>query len=397
MNNVSKIINEMDIRKREDGRLEGRLTIKGKRKSFYGKTKVDVKQKAKEYLNKIENGYIEPKKIRLNDYIEYWLKTYKWNKIEPSSYNRLYVTYKNQIKETIGKKMIGSITTKDIQSLIDERANPTNQSIKPLALSGLKKIVHLLRPCLNKAVSEGIIGKNPCKDIVYPSVSCIAVLPKKQISLSDIEIEKFKTSALEQYKTTGEYKSRDAFVLLLILNLGLRVNEAVALTWNDFDLNNNIVYINKTVQEGLKRYKDGIECDNTKRYSRVKQAAKTDAGTRILKLNDSSLYYISELKKYDERNGIKSQYLCCTRKGTVNNARNLQRSLDRIISRTDITSDISLHTLRHTFGSTLIRRGIGVEVVSKLMGHANITITYTKYIHVIKEQEAIAMQMINVC
>ena len=70
----------MDIREREDGRLEGRLTIKGKRKSFYGKTKTDVKQKAKEYLNKIENGYIEPKKIRLNDYIEYWLKTYKWNK-----------------------------------------------------------------------------------------------------------------------------------------------------------------------------------------------------------------------------------------------------------------------------------------------------------------------------
>ena len=55
------------------------------------------------------------------------------------------------------------------------------------------------------------------------------------------------------------------------------------------------------------------------------------------------------------------------------------------------------HTLRHTFGSTLLRNGVGIEVVSKLLGHANITITYNKYIHVIKEQEAIAMNMVKVC
>lgn len=54
------------------------------------------------------------------------------------------------------------------------------------------------------------------------------------------------------------------------------------------------------------------------------------------------------------------------------------------------------HTLRHTFGSTLIRRGVGIEVISKLMGHANITITYNKYIHTIKE-EAKTMDMIRVC
>ena len=191
MNNISAIINGMSIREREDGRFEARLTIDGKRKSFYGNTKTQLKQKVKEYLQKIENGYKEPKKIKLNDYIEYWLITYKWNKIEPSSYSRLYNTYEHQIKNTIGKKMIGDITTKDIQGLIDERANPTNKTIKPLALSGLKKIIHLLRPCLNKAVSEGVIYKNPCIDVILPSKSCVKVLPKKQVTLSDSEIEEF--------------------------------------------------------------------------------------------------------------------------------------------------------------------------------------------------------------
>lgn len=398
MNNISTIINKINIRKREDGRYEGRITINGKRKSFYGGTKIEVKNKTKEYLQKIDNGYIEPKKIKLNDYIEYWLKTYKWNKIEPSSYSRLYSVYEHQIKDGLGKKMIGDITSKDIQSLLDERANPTNKNTKPLAMSGLKKIIHLLRPCLSKAESEGIIQKNPCIDVILPSKSCVQVLPKKQITLSDTEIEDFKNVALEKYKTTNEYKSRDAFVLLLILNLGLRVGEAIALRWSDFDLENKIVHINKTLQSNITEFANGTIVDESKKtYSRIKQATKTDAGTRVLKLNDSALYYISELKEYDLRNKIKSPYLCSTNKGTLNNPRNLQRSLDRIIKRTNITENVSLHTLRHTFGSTLIRRGIGVEVVSKLMGHANIHITYLKYIHVIQEQEAMAMDMVNVC
>ena len=81
MNNISTIINEMKIKIRKDGRYEGRITVKGIRKSFYGATKTTVKQKAKDYLLKVENGYKEPEKIKTNDYIEYWLKTYKLNKI----------------------------------------------------------------------------------------------------------------------------------------------------------------------------------------------------------------------------------------------------------------------------------------------------------------------------
>ena len=57
MNNVTAIINKMNIKPRNDGRFEGRITNDGKRKSFYGKTKAEVKQKAKEYLMKVENGY----------------------------------------------------------------------------------------------------------------------------------------------------------------------------------------------------------------------------------------------------------------------------------------------------------------------------------------------------
>ena len=109
------------------------------------------------------------------------------------------------------------------------------------------------------------------------------------------------------------------------------------------------------------------------------------------------IQYLSELKEYDIRHHIVSQYVSCTNAGTMNCSRNLQRSLDRLIKKTNITKRVTLHTLRHTFGSTLLRRGVGIEVISKLMGHANISITYNKYIHSIQEEEAKAMTMIRVC
>ena len=395
MNIISSIVNNMTIRERKDGRLEGRISIQGKRIGFYGKTKTEVKNQAKDHLQKVENGYKEPKCIIFNEYMEYWLTTFKENKIESSSYNRLCSVYAHQIHDSIGNKKIGQISTKDIQDLIDSHANPLDPAVKPLALSGLKRILNLLNPCLKKAVEEGVIQKNPCEHVILPKESCILKKTKQQFSLSDKELEEFKVAALSKYKSTKDYRSRDALVLLLMLNLGLRVGELLALEWTDVDLQSEVVHISKTVQEGITDYEVGNE--KKKNYQKTKSSTKTPSGVRVLALNSMVLYYIDELQKYDERHQITSKYVACTGVGTMNCSRNLQRSLDRVINRTNIQKHVSLHTLRHTFGSTLLRNGVNIEVVSKLMGHSNITITYNKYIHVIQEEEAKAMNGVNIC
>lgn len=394
MNKIQTIINKMTIFQRKDGRLEGKLTIKGKQKSFYGHTKREVKEKAKEYLLKIQNGYIEPQKIKCNDYIEYWLINYKFGKIEPTSYTRLWSIYNCQIKDSVlGDKILGNITTKDIQDFIDEHANPQHNS-KALARSGLKKIINLLNPCFNKAMSEGIIHNNPCQDVVLPSSSFIKKKTRTQFAMDDKEIEKFKQAALDKYKTTNEYRSRDAIVLLLILNLGLRIGECLALLWSDIDMDNQLIYINKTIQSSSREVIDGKAIGKPITYT--KDSTKTYAGNRVLKLNQSAMFCVSELIAYDKRHNIHSKWVCCTHANTRNTERNMNRSLHRLLKYADIKEDISPHTLRHTFGSVLIRRGVNIEVISKLMGHANITITYNKYIHVLQEQQVIAMDMIDI-
>ena len=390
---IMATVNKMNVKKRKEGRWEGRLTINGARKSFYGETKAVVKQKARDYLQKVANGYVEPQKILLNEYITYWLETYKLNKIEPSSYSRLYRVFDCQIRNTIGTKMIGDVTTADIQKLIEQHANPTSDKFTPLALSGLKKILHLLNPCFKMAVAEGIIDKNPCEYVMLPAESCIKTETKRQNTLTDSQIAEFRESALKRYKTTGEYCSRDALVLLVVLNLGLRCGEMLALEWSDCDFGRHIIRISKTVQSNLINFsKTGNAI-----YSRVKSSTKTSAGLRVLKMNETVEFYLYELMQYDLRNGIQSPYVCCTGANTRNTARNMQRSLDRVIGKTGIDDNVTLHTLRHTFGSKLLREGVPIEVVSKLLGHANINITYAKYIHVIQEQQAMAMDMVKIC
>ena len=292
---------------------------------------------------------------------------------------------------TLGHMKVCDITTQDIQKLIDNFANPKDHK-NALALSGLKKIVNFLHPCLEKAVDEKLIAKNPCVNIIYPQQDCMQKQTKIQNAMSDSELELFKKTALSKYKN-GKQKSRDWIILLLMLNTGVRVGEMLALKWIDVDLENNTIHINKTMQN-FREYKSATEITY---YSRIRESTKTTNGIRYIPLNNQCKEYIELLKRYDSENNIVSDYVACTQTSTHSTARNLQRSLDRLTKEAKITTHISLHTLRHSFGSTLLRRNVDISVISKLMGHANITITYNKYIHVIQEEQAKAMRMVSVC
>ena len=398
MSKIEDRIEKMKVSLKENGKYVGRLTVGGRRRYFYGSTESEVRKRAYDCYSDIENGCKDADKITLSKYMLYWLENYKWGYVEPSTYTRLYSLYEHQIKGTdLGECMLDRITNKMIKEVIDEHANPTKSKTIPLSKSGLKKLKQLINACLNIAVEEKILTENPCENIRIPTESYIKKSTKQMFTLSDEQIEEFKKVALTQYKTTDEYISKNGLILLIMLNLGLRVGEMLALEWSDIDRKSKLIHITKTIQSNVMVEKDNF----SKRVTYVRKGTKTYAGKRVLKINDNVMFYFTELEAYNERNNIKSSYICSTNTGTIITARNLQRSLDRYIDRTQIgtktPSNVSLHTLRHTFGSVLIRRGVPIEVVSKLMGHSSITVTYNKYIHVLQEQQVKTMDMITIC
>lgn len=423
---ITQTINNMTFRERGSS-IEGRFSYKGLRKSVYGKSKAECKNKARDYITMIENGECTAKtRDTLEEYMEYWLENVAKISKEPSSYSKQVSVYKCQIKGTVlGRKKLSDITTSDIQEFINSFANGADHEtpeqrkkrmrewtekqekagIKKklsaeewyklyykekgkvpllLAKSGLNRIKHLIGPCLRSAVDDGLIPKNPCDKVIIPKSIYVKTKTKEQFSMSDDEIAKFKEAALI-FTKHGIIRYRDAVVLLIMVATGMRIGEIIALEWNDVDFKFNRIHIHRTIQTRLVGDEKCI----------IKDGTKTNK-ERFLPMNDSIVTYLNLLKEYDSYHDIKSNYVACTTVGTMHVPRNIARSLTLLCGRAGITSNVTPHTLRHTFGSTLIRKGVGVEVVSRLMGHASIMITYEKYIHVIKEQEAKAMALTSV-
>lgn len=380
MNTIAQAVKNMSFREKNGG-WEGRISYRGQQRSFYGKSKAECRRKAVEFQKEVEKGTFNPNKVTLNAYMENWLTMYKMNSVEPSSFARLYSVYIHQIKDGIGKKKLAEIKVQDIQKLINEHTKGSNGK-KALAESGIKKIIHLLSPCFARAVREGIIGKNPCEDVEMPKRSNIVTETKEQIALSDEEIALLCKAALVMTQK-GILKYRDGGVLVFMLLTGLRVGEMLALCWND--INDDYIHVHRTVQRS----------SSEEEKFRIKEGTKTSK-ERMLRLNEDIKTTIRLLREYDTAHGIESEFVACNTVGKIHEPRNIARSLEKVENRAGLMCHITPHTLRHTFGSKLLRDGVNVEVVSKLMGHANIMVTYNKYTHVIKEQEAKGMTMVSV-
>lgn len=63
---------------------------------------------------------------------------------------------------------------------------------------------------------------------------------------------------------------------------------------------------------------------------------------------------------------------------------NFIRSFHGVLSNAGLEQS-GVHILRHTFASMLFRNGIDVKIVSKLLGHSSVKITYDIYVHLFEE------------
>ena len=81
--------------------------------------------------------------------------------------------------------------------------------------------------------------------------------------------------------------------------------------------------------------------------------------------------------------------------GNVLSDAQLHRVLDRVLRKTKIDKPFTLHQLRHTFATRALKAGVPISVVSKWLGHANISTTYDTYIHVLCSEEKDATELLE--
>ena len=184
-----------------------------------------------------------------------------------------------------------------------------------------------------------------------------------------------------QFFTFEEYKQFDSVIndhlwhtfFEFLYFLGTRQGETTALSWKDINFNKNEVRINKTLTTKIKGEKWTITSPKTKNSNRVLPLTKKlSEDLKLLKNEymkynkfDESWFVFGGVRPLPETTIQKKKNECCKESGV---------------------KQIRIHDFRHSCASLLISQGASVALVSKYLGHGNVSITLNTYTHMFKSE-----------
>ena len=199
---------EGNIRKRKDGRWEGRYTAgydleSGKRiiKNVLGKTQAEVKEKLKTAIS--ESRKLDVSKAgtyTVSSWVKTWYEVYAEPRIRPNT-KAYYTNYiENHIIPRIGSVPLNKLTTIQIQRFYNnlqktgrvQRKNFPELRDKSLSPRVVRGVHTLLHNCLEQAVAERLILANPAQGCKLPQLEKreMKILPQEKIGMYLAEAER---------------------------------------------------------------------------------------------------------------------------------------------------------------------------------------------------------------
>lgn len=376
---------EGSIYQRKDGRWVAKFKGEGmtKPRVVYAKSEPEAKRKLRELKKDAAKGLAKSTSKRFGDYADQWLYTFKLHSVEDSSFDKYESAYLTHIKPAFGKMQLASIHSEQLQKLLVEKSQTLSHTV-------VKIIYIILSEIFSYAHSEGDLSRNPMHNVKMPKKATFK--PEREIvALESDEVRAVERIA-EMKNKNGRPFIMQAHALVFLVHTGLRCGEFLALKWSDIDFESRIVTVNKNLSMVYDRDKDGVRIKHKK--ARIK-CTKTASGNRIVPLNTKAIAALNSLKAVYREMDIVSDSVAVTRKGTTLSSDQLRRVLRRVLAYAGIDKPFTLHQLRHTFATQALNAGIPITVVSKWLGHANISVTYNTYIHVLESAEAAAVELLE--
>jgi integrase len=356
---------EGNIRKRKDGRWEGRYTAgydpeTGKRiiKNVLGKTQAEVKEKLKTAIS--ESQKLDVSKAgtyTVSSWVRTWYEVYAEPRIRPNT-KAYYTNYiENHIIPGIGNISLDKLTTIQIQRFYNnlqksgrvQRKNFPELKDKSLSPRVVRGVHTLLRNCLEQAVAERLLLTNPAQGCKLPQLEKkeMKILPQEKIGLYLAEAEKRGLLA----------------AFYLELTTGLRRGELLALQWTDLDVESKTLSITKQVN----RINGELAVSPPKTRNSIRTLALPQQAVDLL---------IAEHKKHPC-----NLYLFPSPKtGTMYDPDAFRRTHDKILKAIG-AEHIRFHDLRHTFATLSLKSGVDVKTLSGALGHYSAGFTLNTYTH----------------
>jgi integrase len=272
---------------------------------------------------------------------------------------------KNHLLPFFRQKKMAEVTPSDISSFLKSKQSAVSDNT-------MQKFYGLLHLMFDIAYQYDVIRQNP----VRPKLHKPEMVRVEKPTLRATEVRAILARLPEQ---------EQSFVLLLAIT-GMRMGEALALRWMDFDANRSELTISHTL------------------YRLRLKSPKTESSMRSIRLVPA----IAELLASHRRESAfkdDSDFIFCRADGKPLNANVVRKLLYEAMDAAEIKrvkGQYGFHIFRHTAGSLLYAKSHDLKLVQTTLGHADISTTSDIYVHlydkVISEgTEILAEEILGKC
>ncbi|GAY74228.1 tyrosine-type recombinase/integrase [Lentilactobacillus kosonis] len=319
-------------------------------------------------------GDLNNKNISFVDYLVKWYQTFRKPNISEATRDK-YLYSIRVAQNYFGTTPIADITTSMYQDFLNfygkgdgTHANP------PHAKATAEKINGHLKACVQNAINDGIITKDFTLNtqLVYDKSH---TREHKYLSYND------SVKLISYIKTKLRSASTDNtiyFMILTALMTGMRISEIEGLSWDNVDLKNDTIRVEKTWNIKYKAL----------------APTKNESSKRLIEINKDFSALLAK-RKFEQNTEFQLAGQKNENNLVFNNHKNklpdygiINNVLDRTVKEAGIDTEINFHGLRHTHASILLYKGISIAYISHRLGHKNIDTTTRVYLHIIQELQS---------
>lgn len=371
---------------RKDGRYQARYTLNGKRYTIYGNTLKEVEKKLRDAKYEIDHGiYTKPDRITVDAWYKTWLKEYRENVVRETTIIGNKKCYKH-VKPEIGQMKLQTVRPEHIQRILNRMKNEGYSS------GYIENTRQTMNMIFHQAHMNGIIITNPVERSILPKAEDEEDNPHRR-ALTEQEQQLF-------LKCVAQRKPFYADIFYVGFSTGMRVGEINALEWQDIDFSKMEIHVNGTMIKiaGKDYYKGPVKTGESRRT--IPMLPEIAKRLRDHKLEQAKLRMMLG-DKWKPVKGL--EHLVFT---TMFGKPLMTLSVGRYINSTvnavnreeekrakkehrepELMETFCPHSMRHTFATRALERGIPPKVVQSYLGHSTIDVTMNIYTHVTAELE----------
>ena len=366
---------EGNIRKRKDGRWEGRYTAgydskTGKRviKNVLGKTQGEVKEKLKTAMAESQGLDVSKAadEYTVATWLKLWYELYAKPNVRTATANRYQLIIDTYTVPRIGTIKLKKLTTRHLQKLYKDllesgRVRPGKNQGTGLSTTTVHSVHLMLHAALDRAVKERLIPRNPCEDCVVPK-------PRK------LDMNVLSPEQMGAYLEAAQRRELLPMFYLELVS-GLRKGELVALRWDDLDIQSRTI----SVCRQYVRNPDGsLELTRPKTENSVRLVSIPQVAVDLL---------IQEHDRHPDNPYLFPSPLT----GEMYHPDSVVNLHKKILKDAGL-EHLRFHDLRHTFATTALQNGVDVKTVSSMLGHFDAGFTLRTYTHAIRQKQDEAAQ-----